>query len=91
MRNVIVSIDGSSSSNAACMLGPESCAASCCPVDTRRYTVTVTRRHTRLPVRWGSENFFRPDDHVILLHITKDFRSLDLEPGAVGSGKGSWT
>ncbi|KAI3647660.1 hypothetical protein MP228_007881 [Amoeboaphelidium protococcarum] len=28
--------------------------------------------------RWGAENFLRPDDHIWLLHATRDYKSLDL-------------
>jgi hypothetical protein len=27
--------------------------------------------------RWACENFLRPDDHVVLLHASKDFRNLE--------------
>lgn len=37
--------------------------------------------------RWAAENFLRSDDHVVLLHATKDFKNLEPpmnEPGKKG-------
>ncbi len=38
--------------------------------------------------RWACENFLRSDDHVVLLHATKDFRNLEPVVGE-GAKKGA--
>ena len=41
--------------------------------------------------RWAAENFLRQDDHLILLHATRDFKNLEplQQPGGSGSGSSS--
>lgn len=40
--------------------------------------------------RWAAENFLRPDDHVVLLHATRDFKNLEPVAGGAEAKKGKF-